>query len=184
MTQARRGSGRHRPPAVDPVRQHRDWLALVEVTGPFLSLPVLREIWPTLEPIDAAERDALRRAHAEWRADVGAGQRGWVEFVLGDLLAWGDDLRWADAANLTALAVDRPEHDTTISPSFVLAEPRSDTGPGALAGEVKPADVRLLGLLCEPGQQPTARIPGSAWRRPRSTGWRSSAATTTSRWAW
>src|SRR5690349_12755312 len=63
MTGTRRG---HRPPAVDPVRQHRDWLALVEVTGPFLSLPVLREIWPTLEPIDAAERDALRRDHAEW----------------------------------------------------------------------------------------------------------------------
>jgi hypothetical protein len=147
----------HRAPRVDPVRQHRDWLALVEVTGPFLSLPVLRETWPTLEALDPAERDALRRAHGEWRADLAAGHRGWVEFVLGDLLAWGDDLRWADAADLTALAVDRPEHDTTVSPSFVL------TDPGARNAEVKPADVRLLGLLCDPGQQPTARIPGSAW---------------------
>ena len=157
MTPARRGPARHRPPAVDPVRQHRDWLALVEVTGPFLSLPVLRETWPTLEPVDAAERDALRRAHAEWRADVTAGQRGWVAFVLGDLLGWGEDLRWAGAADLTPLAVDRPEHDTTVSPSFVL------TDPAARTGEVKPADVRLLGLLCEPTQQPTARIAGSAW---------------------
>ena len=65
-----RHATRARPPAVDPVRQHRDWLALVEVTGPFLSLPVLRETWPTLEPIDPAERDALRRAHGAWRDDV------------------------------------------------------------------------------------------------------------------
>ena len=124
---------------------------------------MLRETWPTLEPIDAAERDTLRRAHGAWRDDVTTGQRRWVEFVLGDLLGWRDDLRWADSADLTALAVDRPEHDTTVSPSFVLAEPGSCTEPGARAGEVKPTDVRLLGLLCDPGQQPTARIPGSAW---------------------
>lgn len=159
MTGMRRG----RPPAVDPVRQHRDWLALVEVTGPFLSLPVLRETWPTLEAIDASERDALRRAHTEWRADVTAGQHAWVGFVLRDLLGWRDDLRWAEAADLTALAVDRPEHDTTISPSFVLSERGSGTAPGAASDGVKPVDARLLGLLCEPGQQPTARIPGSAW---------------------
>jgi hypothetical protein len=67
MTQARRG---HRPPAVDVVRQHRNWLALVEATDRFLSLPVLRETWPTLEPIDAAERDVLRRSHGAWRDDV------------------------------------------------------------------------------------------------------------------
>jgi hypothetical protein len=52
------------------VREHRNWLALVETTGRFLSLPVLRETWPTLEPIDAAERDALRRSHGAWRDDV------------------------------------------------------------------------------------------------------------------
>ena len=121
MTQARRGSGRHRPPAVDPVRQHRDWLALVEVAGPFLSLPVLRETWPTLEPIDSVERDTLRRAHGAWRDDVTTGQRRWVEFVLGDLLGWRDDLRWADSADLTALAVERPEHDTTVPQARIPA---------------------------------------------------------------
>ena len=75
MTQVRRG---HRPPAADVVREHRNWLALVEVTGPFLSLPVRRATWPTLEPIDAAERDALRRSHGAWRDDVTTGQRRWV----------------------------------------------------------------------------------------------------------
>jgi len=58
------------------VREHRNWLALVETTGRFLSLPVLRETWPPLEPIDAAERDALRRSHGAWRDDVTAGRRG------------------------------------------------------------------------------------------------------------
>lgn len=46
------------------------------------------------------------------------------------------------------------EHDTRITPGFALVEP----------GEtVKPDSVRLVGLVCPPGQQPTARIPGEPW---------------------
>ena len=50
-------------------------------TGPFLTLPVLRQTWPTLDALDSRARDALRRAHAHWRADTPPAA-AWIEFVL------------------------------------------------------------------------------------------------------
>ncbi|ROT31686.1 DNA methyltransferase [Micromonospora sp. HM5-17] len=142
---------RNRPPAPDGVQQHRDWLSLVETSGPFLSLPVLRATWPTLDALDRKTRERLRVAHATWQADAAAGQRPWIGYVLTELLGWGDALH---ETGLDALTVEVAEHDTEIRPSFALVEPGE---------EVKPDSVRLLGLICPPGSQPTARVPGSAW---------------------
>ncbi|MCY7344177.1 MAG: hypothetical protein LH603_20660, partial [Pseudonocardia sp.] len=118
-----RAGGRRGRPMIDSARLHRDWLAMVEVTGPFLSLPVLRRTWPALAAVEPEERDALRRAHGDWRADPAAGQRGWVEHLLRDLLDWRDQLRFD---GLDALAVAVPEHDETIAPSFALVDPDAD----------------------------------------------------------
>ncbi|HEU0241793.1 MAG TPA: hypothetical protein VFR11_21415, partial [Micromonosporaceae bacterium] len=145
---------RGRPPAPDGAQQHRDWLALVDVSGPFLSLPVLRHTWPTLDPVDRRQREQLRLAHAEWLADPVAGQRAWLDYVLADLLGWGNELC---ETGLDELAVAVAEHDTTITPSFALVEPGGDND------EVKPDAVRLLGLVCPPGTSPTARVAGDAW---------------------
>src|SRR5699024_679339 len=73
-----------RPRAKDSAEQHREWLNLVEVSGPFLSMPVLRRAWPDLDALE--NKPALRAAHATWQADTVGGQRGWLEFVLGELL--------------------------------------------------------------------------------------------------
>ncbi|MFI6161667.1 Eco57I restriction-modification methylase domain-containing protein [Micromonospora haikouensis] len=140
-----------RRPAPDGVEQHRNWLSLVEVSGPFLSLPVLRRTWPTLDTLDRRGRDRLRQQHTTWQVDTVAGQADWIGYVLDELLGWGD-ARHTDG--LDALAHTVAEHDTELRPSFVLVEP----------GEaVKPDGVRLIGLVCPPGQQPTARVTGSTW---------------------
>ncbi|MDG4817508.1 SAM-dependent DNA methyltransferase [Micromonospora sp. WMMD956] len=140
-----------RRPAPDGVEQHRNWLSLVEVSGPFLSLPVLRRTWPTLDTLDRRGRDRLRQQHTTWQADTVAGQADWIGYVLDELLGWGD-ARHTDG--LDALAHTVAEHDTELRPSFVLVKP----------GEaVKPDGVRLIGLVCPSGQQPTARITGSTW---------------------
>lgn len=152
MTSAMKRAGRGRRSAPDSAQHHRDWLALVDVTGPFLSLPVLRATWSTLDPIEGPEREVLRQEHGEWRLDPAGGQRRWVEYVLRDLLGWRDELR---IDGLDPLAVEVPEHDTTLTPSFVLVEPGTD--------DVKPDNTRLLGMLCEPGTQPTARPRESTW---------------------
>ncbi|TDC61559.1 hypothetical protein E1258_11080 [Micromonospora sp. KC207] len=140
-----------RRPAPDGVEQHRNWLSLVEVSGPFLSLPVLRRTWPTLDTLDRRGRDRLRQQHTTWQVDTVAGQADWIGYVLDELLGWGDARH---TGGLDALAHTVAEHDTELRPSFVLVEP----------GEaVKPDGVRLIGLVCPPGQQPTARVTGSTW---------------------
>src|SRR5690606_41520473 len=147
--------------APDGVQQHREWLSLVEVTGPFLSLPVLRTAWPTLDPLDRKVRERLRVEHATWLSDPARGQRAWLGYALRERLGWGDELR---EAGLDKLAVEVAEHDTRIAPSFALVEPGAvepgavepgavEPGavePGAVGPgqEVKPDAVRLLGLVC------------------------------------
>lgn len=47
---------------------HHDWLSLIEISGPFLAVPVLKEAFPQgLEELDAAKRKRLRQAYDEWR---------------------------------------------------------------------------------------------------------------------
>ncbi|GHJ54486.1 hypothetical protein Nm8I071_37930 [Nonomuraea sp. TT08I-71] len=140
-----------RRPAPDGAEQHRNWLSLVDVNGPFLSLPVLRRTWPTLDALDKKVRERLRQEHTTWQADTVASQQAWIGYVLGELLGWGDTLH---EDGLDSLAYTVSEHDTELRPSFVLVEPGE---------EVKPDSVRLLGMICPPGQQPTARIKDSTW---------------------
>ncbi|WP_063843034.1 Eco57I restriction-modification methylase domain-containing protein [Sphaerimonospora mesophila] len=130
---------------------HHGWLSLVEVTGPFLSLPVLRSTWPALDAVDRQQLERLRLAHAVWQK--GRDRRAWIEHVLRGLLRWGDAVHIAPTdGSLDHLAIEVPEHDTTITPSFALAVPGH--GP-------KPDTVRLLGMVSS--GHPTARVKSSAW---------------------
>lgn len=150
--------------AADKARQqHLDWLGLVEVSGPFLTLPVLREIWPAgLDPLDKEQMRGLRSAHTLWRdrtapsgRDHEAGRDDWARYVLGDLLDWRENLR---TDGLEPLAMEVAEHDTSVTPAFVLTDPDAET-----EGEVKADSVRLLGLTCPVGQSPLQRIKGDSW---------------------
>lgn len=111
---------------------HHQWLSLVEISGPFLAVPVLKEVFPQgLEELDAAKRKRLRQAYDEWRealetddprfADLHA---AWIDEVLSrglelDEDGRGDVLKRKDwcAAHLT---VALPEHDVSLSPDFAV----------------------------------------------------------------
>jgi hypothetical protein len=72
-------------------RHHADWLSLVEVSGPFVSLPVLLKTFPQgLDPRDQAKAKALRAAYEDWhKAPAAPGrQRAWVVHVLSTLLSY------------------------------------------------------------------------------------------------
>ncbi|MBP1468451.1 hypothetical protein EYB53_022250, partial [Candidatus Chloroploca sp. M-50] len=79
-------------------RHHAEWLSLVEVSGPFLSMPVLLRVFPQgLDAHDAEVSRGVRRALEEWQ-DNQQGLRpdpaihtAWVRFVLREVLGfpWG-----------------------------------------------------------------------------------------------
>lgn len=140
--------------ASDGTQQHRGWLELIDVSGPFLSLPVLQSAWPTLDALEKPAREKLRLAHATWQSDGAVGQRSWIDYVLGELLGWGNELRWHEGDDLDHLSMGVAEHDTRIVPVCALVAP---------GGEISPATTEVLGLVCEPGLQPTARIPHDLW---------------------
>ena len=51
-------------------RHHTEWLSLIEVSGPFLSVPVLERVFP--QGLDAHDPDharVLRLAFDEWEDD-------------------------------------------------------------------------------------------------------------------
>ncbi|MFJ9547000.1 Eco57I restriction-modification methylase domain-containing protein [Streptomyces erythrochromogenes] len=157
-TNTGRGRTRSGAPAPDGRQDHLDWLSLVDVSGPFLTLPVLLKTWPQLDSIDKPLRARLRYEHGVWQSDPAAGQRAWTDFVLNELLGWGDALH--EGTELSeALAVDVPEHDERIAPAFALLEPGSTAED--TAGLV--ADCAILGMTVPAGRHPSQRVPGSAW---------------------
>ena len=74
-------------------RQHAEWLSLIEVAGPFFSLPVLMEVFPQgLQSDESDVRRRVRLAYEEW-LDNQEGLKPdqaihtqWLRFVLEEVL--------------------------------------------------------------------------------------------------
>jgi hypothetical protein len=129
-------------------RHHADWLSLVEVSGPFLSLPVLMRVFPQgLEPRDPAQAKLLRDAYGEWQDNPAAPgkQRAWVIHVLTAILGYPQDLI-TESQNVPAgMEASMPEMGETLRPDFALIGPAgSDTaGQAQLLIASYPADQAL-----------------------------------------
>lgn len=111
---------------------HHEWLSLVEISGPFLAVPVLKETFPQgLEELDAAKRKRLRQAYDEWRealetddprfADLHA---AWIDEVVSrglelDEDGRGDVLKRKDWC-VAHLTVTQPEHGVSLSLDFAV----------------------------------------------------------------
>jgi hypothetical protein len=124
---------------------HVEWLKLIEVSGPFLSAPVLATEWPDLEPIGQHGLTQLRLAHQAWLEGLAEGKDAWIAFVLEYLLGWQGAVSFGISEEM---ALPVPEHDTAIAPSFTLSDPAN-------------GEVRLLGMVSD--GSPVARIQGSDW---------------------
>lgn len=111
---------------------HHEWLSLIEISGPFLAVPVLKEAFPQgLEELDAAKRKRLRQAYDEWHeaqetddprfADL---HTAWIDEVLSrglelDEDGRGDVLKGKDWCAAHA-NVSLPEHGVSLSPDFAV----------------------------------------------------------------
>ncbi|GAB1425915.1 hypothetical protein MASR2M16_31490 [Thauera terpenica] len=120
---------------------HHDWLALIEISGPFLAVPVLTEVFPQgLEELDGSKRKRLRQAYEEWREALETDDpqftelhAEWIDEVLArglelDENRKGDVLKRADwcAANLKAAL---PEHGVTLSPDLAVVDEQRSNKP-------------------------------------------------------
>ncbi len=144
-------------------RHHTEWLSLVPVSGPFLSLPVLMEAFNTgLEPHDPDQSRLLRQEYARWqdavekrKADPAPHQQ-WIKFVLTQTLDLGDRVLLEGQAIPQTLQAEIPEHHELLRPNIVVVDPSTN----------KP---RMLVQTYPPGQPLTSYVTGSPWKASPDT---------------
>ncbi|MGE4393271.1 MAG: TaqI-like C-terminal specificity domain-containing protein [Aeromonas sp.] len=120
---------------------HDDWLSLIDISGPFLAVPVLKEAFPQgLEELDGTKRKRLCQAYEEWRdaleqddPQLDELHSAWIDEVLSrglelDEDGKGDVLKRADwcAINLKAVL---PDHGVALSPDQAVVDEQRANKP-------------------------------------------------------
>ncbi len=129
-------------------RHHADWLSLVDVSGPFVSMPVLQRTFPQgLEPRDPVQAKALRAAYEEWQDNPTAPgkQRAWIMHVLTAVLGYPADQITEGQTLPTGLEANMPEMGEILRPDFALVGPAGSdtTGQAQLLIASYPAEQKL-----------------------------------------
>jgi hypothetical protein len=120
---------------------HGEWLSLVDVSGPFLAEPVLKDAFPQgLEGLNSSKRKIVRQAYDEWRAaldlddpDMARIHGAWIDLVLKRVLELdenddGDVLKSADHLPDT-VRCELPEHGVTLRPDYAVVDNQPDSRP-------------------------------------------------------
>lgn len=143
-------------------RHHNEWLKLVPNSGPFLSLPVLSEVFPQgLYAHDADHARRLRLAFQEWddnqvgkRPDP-ALHRAWLRFVLSETLGFDELLAEGQAIPQT-LKSEVAEYGETLRPDWIVCDPATKKA-------------RLLVQVYPRSQSLTKPVAGSRWKTSPDT---------------
>jgi hypothetical protein len=144
-------------------RHHTEWLSLVPVSGPFLSLPVLMEACNAgLESHDSDQFRLLRQEYGNWlesfekrKADPAPHQH-WIRFVLNKTLELDDKVLLEGQAIPQTLQVEVPEHHSLLRPNLVVIDPATK----------KPC---LLVQTYPRSQELTNYVPNSRWKASPDT---------------
>jgi hypothetical protein len=131
-----------------------DWIPLVDPSGPFLTLPVLKRAFPHGMDRVSADVRAEMRQRFDALGPAPADRAAWLRWVLVDLLEYGGLLREGPAIP-DALQHVVPEHGVMLRPDFVLV---GAPEPGATAGRA-----RLLIEAYPVGTDFTKRLPDQRW---------------------
>lgn len=112
-------------------KYHARWLSLIEISGPFLSLPVLSRVFP--QGLDAHDPDhfrLLRQVHEEWEDNqIGpkpdpAIHTQWISWVLSNTLEYDEAIVEGQQIPPTLKAeIEEPQHRETLRPDMVLMGP-------------------------------------------------------------
>lgn len=130
-------------------RHHNEWLSLLDVSGAFLSMPVLMRALPQgLDAHDPAVARNARAAHEEWEDAVALARTpdpaihtAWLDFVFRTVLDY-PATHWLSGQSLPPGLEHRlAEHGETLRPSHprrpgrqpaaaVAVQPWHAAGPG------------------------------------------------------
>jgi hypothetical protein len=129
-------------------RHHADWLSLLEISGPFVSMPVLMRVFPQgLDPRAPEQARQLRLAYEEWQDNLsGPGkQHGWINQVLTQLLNFPADLIAEGQSLPPGLSAAMPEYGETLRPDLALVGPKGTdaAGKSQLLVSIYPTDQSL-----------------------------------------
>jgi hypothetical protein len=148
-------------------RHHTEWLSLLEISGPFLSLPVLLQAFPQgLDAHDPEHLRFLRLAYEEWldnqqglKPDP-AIHRAWVEFVLTKTLELPQEVLLSRQQIPQGLQATIAEYQEVLRPDWVVVNPK---------GTPNASQPRLLIQLYPTGQDLEKPLSGSRWKASPST---------------
>lgn len=151
-----------------------EWLNLIEVSGPFLAVPVLREVFPQgLEALTSGRPQRLRRTYDEWRdavdmddLDLPALHAAWIDEVLATAMEVDGGLLRRNGSLSERLTISMPEHGVTVAPDLAVVNPTNGDEPILLV-HVYEADTnldttrRFEGLAISPADRMVALLRGT-----------------------
>lgn len=140
-----------------------EWLNLIEVSGPFLAVPVLRDVFPQgLEALPSGRPQRLRRTYEEWRdavdmddLDLSALHTAWIDEVLVGALEMDGEVLRRNSVLPDHFKVLMPEHGVTVAPDLAVVNPTQGDEPLLLVHVYEPdtdldATRRFDGLATTP----------------------------------
>jgi hypothetical protein len=146
-----------------PASRHADWLSLIEISGPFLTLPILNRIFP--QGLDARDQEIgreLRTRFAEWEAEQEkrrpdrAIHQAWVRWVLAEVLDYRPATVVEGQSLPAGLEAPITQEGETLRPDLALLDPETK----------KPV---LLIQIYEPGQNLSRVVEGKRWKAEPGT---------------
>ena len=148
-------------------RHHNEWLSLIEVSGPFLSVPVLERVFPHgLDAHDAEHTRLLKLAFEEWE-DNQQGERAsaaihreWIKFVLKETLGLPNETLAEGQDIPQTLRATIAEHGETLRPDLVVRNPERVPDAGK---------ARLLIQTYHPSQNLEKPMPARHWKASPAT---------------
>lgn len=144
-------------------RHHVEWLSLIEVSGPFLSMPVLMRIFPQgLDPREPEKARELRLAYEEWLEKPNAPGRhqAWVRFVLARFLEFPENLTLERQLIPYGIEAHMAEYGEMLRPDYAVVAP---------PGHISAGKLHLLLQVYPTGQNLDGPVAGKHWKASPAT---------------
>lgn len=129
---------------------HAEWLSLIDISGPFLAEPVLKDVFPQgLEDLEVPKRRMLRQAYDEWREaqelddeELRAIHAAWIDLVLRQGLELDEDgagdVFKAQRDLKNTVCAEIPERGVVLRPDYAVVNDQKDDEPMLLVSVYDP----------------------------------------------